>query len=126
VTVVTVIYRRVFSLWSILNKTIKESPAMRLPVLTFDIETMTDLRSGAHLYGLDLPEADLEAALTKLRRQESGMDFQRLALHEIVCISGLWLDDQGQMKLFLLAVSNIRKQKSSVSFYPYLISAYQL
>lgn len=73
---------------------------MRLPVLTFDIETMTDLRSGAHLYGLDLPEADLEAALTKLRRQESGMDFQRLALHEIVCISGLWLDDQGQMKLF--------------------------
>ncbi len=126
VTVVTVIYRRVFSLCLILNKTIKESPAMRLPVLTFDIETMTDLRSGAHLYGLDLPEADLEAALTKLRRQESGMDFQRLALHEIVCISGLWLDDQGQMKLFLLAVSNIRKQKSSVSFYPYLISAYQL
>ena len=73
---------------------------MRLPVLTCDIETMTDLRSGAQLYGLDLPEADLEAALTKLRRQESGMDFQRLALHEIVCISGLWLDDQGQMKLF--------------------------
>ena len=36
----------------------------------------------------------MEAVLTKLRRQESGMDFQRLALHEIVCISGLWLDDQ--------------------------------
>ena len=43
---------------------------MRLPVLTFDIETMTDLRSGAHLYGLDLPEADLEAALTQLRRMK--------------------------------------------------------
>lgn len=100
VTVVTVIYRRVFSLWLILNKTKNRVLDMRLPVLTFDIETMTDLRSGAHLYGLDLPEADLEAALTKLRRQESGMDFQRLALHEIVCISGLWLDDQGQMKLF--------------------------
>ena len=50
---------------------------MRLPVLVFDIETMTDLKSGAHLYGLDLPEADLQQALTKLRRQESGMDFQR-------------------------------------------------
>ena len=73
---------------------------MRLPVLIFDIETLTDLKSGAHLYGLDLPEADLEQALIKLRRQESGMDFQRLALHEIVCISGLWFDEQGGMKMF--------------------------
>ena len=59
---------------------------MRLPVLIFDIETLTDLKSGAHLYGLDLPEADLDAALTKLRRQEAGTEFQRLSLHEIVCI----------------------------------------
>lgn len=73
---------------------------MRLPVLVFDIETLTDLKSGAHLYGLDLPPVDLEQALIKLRRQESGMDFQRLALHEIVCISGLWLDEQGNMKMF--------------------------
>ena len=72
---------------------------MRLPVLTFDIETLTDLKSGAHLYGLDLPEEDLDAALTKLRRQEAGTDFQRLSLHEIVCISGLWIDENG-MKLF--------------------------
>ncbi|ALD02802.1 3'-5' exonuclease [Acinetobacter sp. TTH0-4] len=73
---------------------------MRLPVLVFDIETLTDLKSGAHLYGLDLPEADLAQALMKLRRQESGTDFQRLALHEIVCISGLWIDEQGSMKIF--------------------------
>lgn len=72
---------------------------MRLPVLTFDIETQTDLKSGAHLFGLDLPEASLDQALTKLRRQESGSDFQRLPLHEIVCISGMWIDEQG-MKLF--------------------------
>ena len=72
---------------------------MRLPVLTFDIETQTDLKSGAHLFGLDLPEADLDQALTKLRRQDSGSDFQRPPLHEIVCISGLWIDEQG-MKLF--------------------------
>jgi len=72
---------------------------MRLPVLTFDIETQTDLKSGAHLFGLDLPEQSLDQALTKLRRQESGSDFQRLPLHEIVCISGLWIDEQG-MKLF--------------------------
>lgn len=73
---------------------------MRLPVLVFDIETLTDLKSGAHLFGLDLPEADLAQALMKLRRQESGTDFQRLALHEIVCISGLWIDEQGSMKIF--------------------------
>ncbi|AVH13341.1 3'-5' exonuclease [Acinetobacter indicus] len=73
---------------------------MRLPGLVFDIETWTDLKSGAHLYGLDLPEADLEQALMKLRRQESGMDFQRLPLHEIVCISGLWIDETGLMTLF--------------------------
>lgn len=36
----------------------------------------------------------------KLRRQDTGSDFQRLSLHEIVCISGLWIDEQGFMKLF--------------------------
>ena len=73
---------------------------MRLPVLIFDIETVTDLKAGAQLYQLDLPEEDLEQALMKLRRQDTGSDFQRLSLHEIVCISGLWIDEQGFMKLF--------------------------
>lgn len=73
---------------------------MRLPVLVFDIETLTDLKSGAHLYGLDLPQESLDSALTKLRRQESGSEFQRLPLHEIVCISGLWIDEKGVMTLF--------------------------
>ena len=73
---------------------------MRLPVLVFDIETITDAKSGAHLYGLDLPVNDLDQALMKLRRQEAGTDFQRLPLHEIVCISGLWIDELGAMKMF--------------------------
>ena len=80
---------------------------MRLPALVFDIETLTDLKSGALLYGLDLPDADLASALTKLRRQDSGMDFQRLPLHEIVCISGLWIDENGAMKLFSLSRDNL-------------------
>ncbi len=71
---------------------------MRLPTLTFDIETLTDLKSGAHLYGLDLPKP-LNAALGKVKTPRSGTDFQRLALHEIVSISGFWLDENG-MKLF--------------------------
>ena len=72
---------------------------MRLPVLIFDIETLTDLKAGAHLYNLDLPDDELEQALVKLRRQETHTEFQRLPLHEIVCISGLWIDEQG-MRLF--------------------------
>lgn len=69
---------------------------MRLPVLVFDIETVTDLKAGAHLHGLEgLSEEDVGHTLTKLRRQESGTDFQRLPLHEIVCISGLWVDEKG-------------------------------
>jgi hypothetical protein len=28
---------------------------MRFPILVFDIETLTDLKAGAHLYHLDLP-----------------------------------------------------------------------
>ncbi|OTG64753.1 3'-5' exonuclease [Acinetobacter silvestris] len=79
---------------------------MRLPVLVFDIETLTDLKAGAHLYGLDLPQQDLEQALYKLRRQEAGTDFQRIALHEIVCISGLWIDENGVMKLFSFSREN--------------------
>ena len=69
--------------------------SLRFPTLVFDIETLTDLKAGAHLHHLDLPEADVEQALTKIRRQESGSDFQRLPLHEIVCISGLWIDEKG-------------------------------
>lgn len=69
------------------------------PVLVFDIETITDIKAGQNLYGLDLPEVAATEALAKLRRQETGTDFPRLPLHEVVCISGLWVDEQG-LKLF--------------------------
>ena len=48
---------------------------MRLPVLTFDIETQNRSQIRRASVGLDLPEADLDQALTKLRRQDSGSDF---------------------------------------------------
>lgn len=73
---------------------------MRLPILVFNIETTLDLTSGAHLHGLShLAEQDIEQALNKLRRQETGSDFQRLPLHKISCISGLWVDENG-LRLF--------------------------
>ncbi|GAB3047710.1 ribonuclease H-like domain-containing protein [Acinetobacter apis] len=73
---------------------------MKLPVLVFDLETALDLKSGAALHGLtQLDEANQYQALTKLRRQDTGSDFQRLPLHQIICISGLWIDEKG-MRLF--------------------------
>lgn len=66
---------------------------MQLPILVFDLETTTDLQAAARLHDLHglHPEAILQAMQT-LRRQESGQEFPRLALHEVVCISGLWID----------------------------------
>lgn len=73
---------------------------MRLPTLVFNIETKLDVTSGGYFYGLNhLPESDVEQALNKLRRQETGRDFQRLPLHQIRCISGLWVDEKG-LRLF--------------------------
>lgn len=73
---------------------------MQLPILVFDIETVTDVNMGSQLYGLhDLPDAEAIQALHKIRRSESGSDFPRLPLHEIVCVSGLWVDRQ-QLTLF--------------------------
>ena len=69
------------------------------PTLVFDIETITDLKAGRHLYRLDLTDEDTEAALNKIRRQETGSDFPQLPLHEVVCISGLWIEN-GEIKLF--------------------------
>lgn len=98
---------------------------MRFPTLVFDIETLTDLKAGAHLYHLDLPEADVEQALTKIRRQESGMDFQRLPLHEIVCISGLWIDESG-FRLFSFSREQYSEAEILQKFLSILISAIRL
>lgn len=69
------------------------------PILVFDIETKIDVQVGRLLYDLELNDDDCEQALIKIRRQETGQDFQKLALHEIVCISGLWVKE-GDLKLF--------------------------
>lgn len=72
---------------------------MYSPILVFDIESITDIQVGQQLYGLNLNNEDAEQALLKIRRQESGQDFQRLFLHEIVCLSGFWYHNN-EIKLF--------------------------
>lgn len=74
---------------------------LKLPILVFDIETVTDTHAGAQLHDLTLSEEDTLLALNNIRRQECASDFQRLPLHEIVCISGLWITENS-MKLFSL------------------------
>lgn len=70
------------------------------PILVFDIETITDVQSGCHLHDLHLEsEDDAEQALQKIRRQQVGHDFPPLPLHQIVCISGFWIE-QDRMQLF--------------------------
>lgn len=74
---------------------------MNLPVLVFDIETIPDTNAGAQLYGLNLSPEDTLLAMNNLRRQECDSDFPRLPLHEIACISCLWVD-KDQFRLFSL------------------------
>jgi predicted PolB exonuclease-like 3'-5' exonuclease len=63
------------------------------PILVFDIETISDVKAGSHLYQLDLAADAALEALNKIRRQETGSDVAALPLHAIVCISGLWIDE---------------------------------
>ncbi len=72
---------------------------MKLPVLVFDLETVPDLATGKRLHGLDLPDAAAKAALASLRQQDLGTDFPRLPFHEVVCLSGLWVE-KDRIRLF--------------------------
>lgn len=57
-------------------------------VLTFDIETVPDVDSGAEIYGLEgLDADDVGKALMQLRRQEVDTDFLPLHLHRVVAIA---------------------------------------
>lgn len=89
---------------------------MQQPILVFDIETVIDVKLGRQLYELDLNDDDTEQALIKIRRQETGQDFQKLALHEIVCISGLWVKDD-ELKLFSWTQAQFSEQEIIQKFF---------
>lgn len=81
-----------------------------LPVLVFDIETIPDVKAGAHLHGLSLSRADTLLAMNSVRRQESDSDFPRIPLHEVVCISGLWVSE-GKVKLFSFSQQDLSEKE---------------
>lgn len=74
----------------------RPSPA----ILVFDIETIPDLTAGRRLYpSLEgATDADALTALMHMRQSEVGNPFMPLPLHQIVCLSTLWVQD-GQMQL---------------------------
>lgn len=67
-----------------------------MTIFAFDIETVPDLDAGRRLYDLEgLSDADVLAAMTKMRREAAGTDFQRIHLHKIVAISLAMRSDDG-------------------------------
>lgn len=80
---------------------------MHNPILIFDIETMPDVKTGKRL-NPELAELDDKEALTQLiaqREQEVGNPFFPLALHQIACLSVLWIAN-GNMTLKSLALND--------------------
>lgn len=104
---------------------------MKLPILVFDIETIPDLMASQKLYD-DIPKGltdeELAQVLAEKRQADLGHDFPRLPLHEVVCLSGLWVT-ANSMTLFSLSQESstekaiLEKFISSIEKYaPVLVS----
>lgn len=64
-------------------------------VLAFDIETIPDVDGGRKLYDLDgLSDADVAAAMFRLRREKTGNDFLPTHLQKVVAISAVYRNTQ--------------------------------
>ncbi|MGF1527748.1 MAG: 3'-5' exonuclease [Candidatus Competibacterales bacterium] len=65
-----------------------------MTVLVFDIETVPDVVGGRRLWGLEhLKDAEVAAAMVRLRRQTANSDFLRHHLHRVVAISAVLAQD---------------------------------
>lgn len=87
------------------------------PILVFDIETIPDVITGKRLYGLnDLDDFDAMRAMQLLRLQDSdnkiGTIFMKLPLHQIACISFLWVKlDEGKFLLNSFSLQNMSEKQ---------------
>lgn len=65
------------------------------PILVFDIETIPDLQTGKKLYDIGKLDNDTDAmtALIALRHAETGNDFMPYPLHQVACLSFLWVEN---------------------------------
>ncbi|MDO4896020.1 MAG: 3'-5' exonuclease [Moraxella sp.] len=89
---------------------------MTAPILVFDIETIPDLATGRVLYGIDTPnDDDALSALIALRQAEAGHDFMRLPLHQVACLSFLWVEN-GQFTLRSLSLETMSEAEILSTF----------
>ena len=58
-----------------------------MTTLAFDIETVPDVDSLRKIHGLELPEDQIIAMASQLRRQRTGSDFLQLHLQRVIAIS---------------------------------------
>lgn len=90
---------------------------MSSPILVFDIETIPDLPTGRCLYDIDEGVGDEDAlqALIAARQEESGSDFMRLPLHQVACLSFLWVEN-GVFSLKSLSLQNMSEYEILSTF----------
>ena len=76
------------------------------PILVFDIETIPDVATGKRLYPelAGLSDNDAMTKLMALREQDVGHPFMPLPLHQIACLSVLWVAG-GKMTLKSLSLA---------------------
>lgn len=80
---------------------------MQNPILVFDIETIPDTATGKRLYPelADLPDDQATERLIALREaQTEGNPFMPLAMHQVACLSVLWVAG-GKMTLKSLSLN---------------------
>lgn len=77
------------------------------PILVFDIETLPDVATGKRLYPdlAQLSDKDAMTQLMAMREQEAGNPFMPLPLHQIACLSVLWVAN-GKMTLKSLSLAD--------------------
>lgn len=101
---------------------------MQPPILVFDLETIPDLATGIRLYPelADLADNDAAAALIAAHECENGTQFLAQPLHQIACLSCLWVDWQPKQKgsLTLKLFSYSLKDKTEQEILARFLSAF--
>lgn len=88
------------------------------PILVFDIETIPDVATGKRLYPelAGLSDNDAMTKLMALREQDVGHPFMPLPLHQIACLSVLWVAG-GKMTLKSLSLADHSEAQMIQTFF---------
>jgi predicted PolB exonuclease-like 3'-5' exonuclease len=92
--------------------------ANTLPILVFDIETIPDVTTGKRLYPelADLSDSDAMTKLMALREHDVGHPFMPLPLHQVACLSVLWVAN-GNITLKSLSLADHSEAQMIQTFF---------